>query len=220
MRTFIKKITSPFLKFGLNWYYSKPRKYHYDNSFVTVHPDVFPPQLTFSSKILLDFIKGLSIQNKTFLELGCGSGILSIYAAKKGAIVTATDINNVALEYLKKSAIDNNVILTISESNLFEKLENKTFDFILINPPYYPKNPSSINEKAWFCGENFEYFEQLFLQIPSYSNSKNEIYMILSQDCELEKIKAIALKNEIIFELIIEKKGIVEKNYIFKLQKL
>ncbi len=220
MRTFIKKITSPFLKFGLNWYYSKPRKYHYDNSFVTVHPDVFPPQLTFSSKILLDFIKGLSIQNKTFLELGCGSGILSIYAAKKGAIVTATDINNVALEYLKKSAIDNNVILTISESNLFEKLENKTFDFILINPPYYPKNPSSIKEKAWFCGENFEYFEQLFLQIPSYSNSKNEIYMILSQDCELEKIKAIALKNEIIFELIIEKKGIVEKNYIFKLQKL
>lgn len=220
MRTFIKKITSPFLKFGLNWYYSKPRKYHYENSFVTVHPDVFPPQLTFSTKILLNFIKGLSIQNKTFLELGCGSGILAIYAAKKGAIVTATDINNIALEYLKKSAIDNNVILTISESNLFEKLENKTFDFIIINPPYYPKNTSSIKQKAWFCGKNFEYFEQLFIQIPSYSTSKNEIYMILSQDCELEKIKAIALKNEIIFELIIEKKGIVEKNYIFKLQKL
>ena len=179
MRTFIKEITHPFLKFGLSWYYSKPRKYHYDNSFVTVHPDVFPPQLTFSTKILLDFIKDLYIQNKTFLELGCGSGILSIYAAKKGAIVTATDINNIALEYLKKSAIDNNVVLTITESNLFEKLEKIAFDFIIINPPYYPKTASTIKQKAWFCGENFEYFEQLFNQIPSFITSINEVYMIL-----------------------------------------
>ena len=220
MRTFLKKITFPFLKFGLNWYYSKPRKYTYANSFVTVHPDVFPPQLTFSTKILLDFIKDLPIQNKTFLELGCGSGILSIYATKKGAIVTATDINKTALEFLEKAAVDNSVVLTITESNLFEKLENRAFDFIIINPPYYAKNPSSIKENAWFCGENFEYFEQLFNQIPSFITSINEVYMILSQDCELEKIKSIALKNEIIFQLVKEKKVIAEKNYIFKLQKL
>ncbi len=44
--------------------------------------------------------------------------------------------------------------------------------------------------------------------------------MILSEDCELEKIKAISLKNEIAFELLLEKKNIAEKNYIFSLQKL
>ncbi len=44
--------------------------------------------------------------------------------------------------------------------------------------------------------------------------------MILSEDCELQKIKAIALKNEIAFELVLEKKNIAEKNYIFRLQKL
>ena len=48
----------------------------------------------------------------------------------------------------------------------------------------------------------------------------NEVYMILSEDCELEKIKAIALKNEIAFELVLEKNGFKEKNYIFRLQKL
>ena len=220
MRAFLKKITHPFLKFGLNWYYSKPRKYTYEDSFVMVHPDVFPPQLTFSTKVLLDFIKPLALENKSVLELGCGSGIISIYAATKGALVAATDINTTALEFLKKSAVENNVPIEILESNLFEKLENKSFDFIIINPPYYPKTPKSIQEKAWFCGENFEYFEALFFQLPNYIIATNEVYMILSQDCELKKIKAIALKNEIAFKLVLENKGLTEENYIFRLQKL
>lgn len=220
MRKFLKKITHPFLKFGLNWYYSKPRKYTYEDSFVMVHPDVFPPQLTFSTKLFLDFIKPITLQNKSVLELGCGSGIISIYAAKKGALVTATDINTTALEYLEKSAEKNKVKVEVKESNLFEKLGNRIFDYIIINPPYYPKNPKSVKEKAWFCGENFEYFEALFILLPIYITSMNEVYMILSEDCELEKIKAIALKNEIAFELVLEKNGFKEKNYIFRLQKL
>ena len=150
MRKFLKKITHPFLKFGLNWYYSKPRKYTYEDSFVMVHPDVFPPQLTFSTKLFLDFIKPITLQNKSVLELGCGSGIISIYAAKKGALVTATDINTTALEYLEKSAEKNKVKVEVKESNLFEKLGNRIFDYIIINPPYYPKNPKSVKEKAWF----------------------------------------------------------------------
>ena len=182
-----------------------------------VHPDVFPPQMTFSTKILLDFIKNFPLQNKTFLELGCGCGIISIYAAKKEAIVTATDINKTALEFLEKAAANNSVAITITESNLFEKLEGKTFDYILINPPYYPKTPTSIKDKAWFCGENFEYFEQLFLQLPHFITPKNEVYMILSQDCNIQNIKAIALKNNISFDLIAKKKAAAEKNYIFQL---
>ena len=41
--------------------------------------------------------------------------------------------------------------------------------------------------------------------------------MILSEDCELEKIKAIALNSEMAFELAIEKKVATEINFIFRL---
>lgn len=219
MRNFLKKITHPFLKFGLNLYYSKPRKYSFEGVFAMVHPDVFPPHLTFSTKTFLEFINPKDLKNKLVLELGCGCGIISILAAKKGAIVTATDINETALYFLEKNANANKVIISILNSNLFDNL-NQRFDIIIINPPYYPKTPKTIKEKAWFCGENFEYFEKLFLQLPDFIHLENEIYLILSEDCELEKIKAIALKNEIAFELVYEKKVAAEKNYIFQLRKL
>ncbi|WP_293896018.1 methyltransferase [Flavobacterium sp.] len=216
MRSLIKKISHPFLKLGLRLYYWKPRTFCYDNICIKVHPDVFPPQLTLSTKILLDFVNELDLKNNTFLELGCGSGIISLLAAKNGANVTASDVNKIALAFLEINALKNNLQLKIIYSDLFDNLKNQTFDYIIINPPYYPKKPKNTKEQAWFCGENFEYFEKLFIQLPNYLASSN-CYMILSQDCEIEKIKAIALKNTMAFELAYEKKKLVETNYIFSI---
>lgn len=220
MRNLLKKITHPFLKLGLKLYYSKPRNYCYENVCVKVHPDVFPPHLTLSTKILLDFIKPINLSNKTFLELGCGSGIISLLASKKGAKVTSTDINIIALDFLKESANKNQLELTIIESNLFENLTEHSFDYIIINPPYYPKNPKNIKEQAWFCGTNFDYFEALFTQLPNYKIESNSIYMILSEDCELDKIKAIAKKNNLSMKCVSQKSVVKEINYIFIIDKI
>ena len=220
MRKLLKKIALPFLKLGLRLYYWKPKTFCYDNICIKVHADVFPPQLTFSTNILLGVVEKLDLQNKSFLELGCGSGIISLLAAKKGANVTASDVNQIALDFLKKNASKNNLKLKIIHSDLFDNLKNQAFDYIIINPPYYPKKAKNIKEQAWFCGENFEYFEKLFRQLPNYLSAENHCFMILSQDCEIEKIKAIALKNAIAFELVSERKRLVETNYIFKIASL
>lgn len=219
MRNFIKKITHPFLKYGLKLFYSKPRTYCYDNICIKVHPDVFPPHLTISTKILLDFIKPINLKTKSLLELGCGSGIISLFAAKKDAIVTATDINETALEYLKLNATKNKLNVNVITSDLFEKLENNTFDYIIINPPYYPKKAKNIKEQAWFCGEKFEYFENLFQQLPTFLNGNNFCFMILSEDCEIEKIIQIAAKHDVKFQLIFNKKSSFEMNYIYQITK-
>lgn len=208
------------MKLGLRLYYWKPRTFCYDTICIKIHPDVFPPQMTFSTKILLDFISEMDLKNKSFLELGCGSGIISLLASKKGAKVTASDINQTALDYLATNASKNSLAVKAVFSDLFQNLKNQVFDYIVINPPYYPKRAKNVKEQAWFCGENFEYFEQLFLQLPSFLSPVNNCYMILSQDCELEKIKAIALKNSLAFELVFEKKDLAETNYIFSVSSL
>ena len=217
MRNILKKITHPFFKIGLGLYYYKPRIYTYKNISVLVHPEVFPPHLTISTKILLDFIEPLELQNKNFLELGCGSGIISILAAKKGANVVATDINKTALKYLEKNAENNQAKLLILYSDLFENLNNQTFDYIIINPPYYPKSPKNIKEKAWFCGEDFEYFTELFTQLEKLKKNHREIFIILSEDCDIDKIKKIASKNNFVFHMVLEKKVMKEYNFIYKI---
>jgi len=219
MRRIIKRILDPFLKFGFSKYYKKPRKYNYENIEVLVYPEVFPPHLTISTKILLDFIKPLNLQNKSVLELGCGSGIISLFASSKGANVTASDINPIALDALKIASKKNNASISILNSDLFDAIKNKSFDYIIINPPYYPKNPENIKEQAWFCGEDFEYFKKLFLQLPDFLNNTNAL-MILSQDCNINKIQEIASENQLILENIFEKKVLSEKNYIFKITRL
>jgi release factor glutamine methyltransferase len=219
MREFIKKITHPFLKLGLKLFYFKPRKYCYEDICIKVHPDVFPPHLTLSTKILLDFIKPIELENKSFLELGCGSGIISLLASKKRAKVLASDINETALEFLNENAEKNKLSVTTIYSDLFDSIENSTFDFIIINPPYYPKNPINIKEKAWYCGTNFEYFEKLFVQLPLFLSDKTICHMILSEDCEIETIKTIAKKNRLEMKCIEQKTVMKEINYIFKIEK-
>ncbi len=228
LRNIIKKITNPFLKAGLDFYYRKPRKYAYQDIEVLVHPEVFPPHLTLSTKILLDFISEKELQNKTFLELGCGSGIISLLASKKGAKVTASDINKTALEYLEKASKENNLEVACVYSNLFENLQGKHFDFIIINPPYYPKKPKNTKEEAWFCGEDFEYFKNLFQQLPSFISARvspkalaegqeSNSYMILSEDCNIEKINSIALENGIQLKMVLQTKKSGEENFIFSI---
>ncbi|EDP97342.1 methyltransferase [Kordia algicida OT-1] len=213
----IKKHIFPVAKFFFDKYTLKQRSYTYEGITVNVSAEVFPPHFTISTKIFLEFIKPLDLKNKNFLELGCGSGIISLFAASKGANVTASDINKIAISALKEASEANEIPLNVVYSDLFENLSNQTFDYIIINPPYYPKAPQNDKERAWFCGENFEYFEKLFAQLPQHLAPNT--WMILSEDCEIEHIKKIASNNKLNFELILEKSVLKEKNYIFSIQK-
>jgi release factor glutamine methyltransferase len=214
----LKKHIYPVARFFYDKYYiSKERSYTYEGITVQIHEEVFPPKFTISTKILLEYLKPLYLQEKSFLELGCGSGIISLFAASKGANVTASDINQVAVDQLKEASVANEISLNVVHSDLFENLSDQQFDYIIINPPYYPKAPKDDKERAWFCGEHFEYFEKLFQQLPKHLAPNT--WMILSEDCEIEHIQQIASKNKLSFELILEKSVVKEKNYIFSIQK-
>lgn len=214
----LKKIIFPIAKLAFDTYHLKQRNYTYEGIEVAISAEVFPPHFTISTKILLEYIKPLDLENKTFLELGCGSGIISLFASSKGANVTASDINKVAIDALKEASIKNEIAVNVVYSDLFDNLKDHTFDYIIINPPYYPKAPQNDKERAWFCGENFEYFKKLFKQLPTHIAPNT--WMILSEDCEIDQITKLGSKNGLSFELIFEKSVVKEKNYIFSIQKV
>ena len=215
----IKKILNgfhPILKPLSRWYLSKPRKYSYHGVEVNVLPGVFHPGLFFSTKVLLGYLKTRNLVDKSLLELGAGSGLISIYCSRRGARVVASDISQTALRGLDENVKRNHALIKVVESNLFDNVHPEDFDIVIINPPYYPKPVNSESDMPWFCGEHFEYFEKLFFQLKE-KKSKTEILMILSEDCDMVNIRSIANKNslQLIEEFSVTKWG--EVNRIYKI---
>jgi release factor glutamine methyltransferase len=202
----------------LRKYLSKTRKYRYKNIRLQVPSSVFHPGFFFSTHLLLEQIKGTELKNKKLLEPGAGSGLISIYAAQKGAIVTATDINPVAVECLKENSRENNVHIEILRSDLFDQIPVQLFDIIVINPPYYKKDPESFSDYAWNCGSNGEYFRKLFGQLRGYIHLETKILMVLCDGCDMEMIKDLARENGYHMQLVFSKKNMIEKNFIYSIE--
>ena len=83
----------------------------------------------------------LRMKNKSFLDVGCGSGIQSISAASKGAsTITLIDVNQIALQNAQQNLKKYFPAIPVKsiQSNLFEKMKKEKFDVIAFNPPYVP----------------------------------------------------------------------------------
>ena len=217
MKSLFKKLLFPILKSVYNIYSSKERSYSYKGINVRVMSGVFHPGLFFSTKLLIEYISKNDLNSKTVLELGAGSGLISIYCATQNAKVTTSDINPTAVKNIIKNSELNNVKLEVIESDLFDKIEIKNFDYIIINPPYFPKNPKNEKELAWFCGNDFQYFKKLFAQLNNYKTQETFVLMILSEDCDLQRITTIAKENHFSMNIIFQKKILGEANYIFRI---
>jgi release factor glutamine methyltransferase len=184
---------------------------------IKIFPGVFHPGFFFSTKFLISHLKYYKLKNKNILELGAGSGMISVFCAKNFAEVTASDISKTAVENIIANAKLNNCNITAIYSDLFDSIPNQNFDFIIINPPYFPKDASTESELAWFCGSDFQYFEKLFKQLPDYLFPETIVLMVLSEDCSIKTIEAIAKKNNIEIKLKDRRKFFGEENFIFQL---
>ena len=216
VRKAFKSVLSRLLKPVARWYLSSDRNYVYKGVRATILKGVFHPGLFFSTKILLSYLEGFELKGKSLLELGAGTGLIAVYSAGRGADVTASDISLKAMENIKLNAEENKAAIKIIHSDVFEKFPESKFDFIVINPPYYKKNPLIESEFAWYCGEQLEYFEKLFKQLKTFIHAQSHIIMVLSEDCDETGIRMIADKNN--FHLDLKRKfyRMLEKNFVFE----
>lgn len=99
-----------------------------------------PSDDTFLLAENLEIKKGQSV-----LEIGTGSGLVSMYASLLTDDVTATDINYNALELAEKNFKLNNIgTIKLEFGDLFEPVKDKKFDVILFNTPYLPTDSDDI----------------------------------------------------------------------------
>lgn len=214
----LKRILNHTLKPFVSWYIKSSRNYTYKGFHFIILPGVFHPGLFFSSKFLLNYLLKQPIQNKTVLELGSGSGFISIIARRHGAIVTASDISRKAIENSTLNAEQNQEQVTLIHSDLFEQIPLTAFDYIVINPPYYKKSPQTESEHAWYCGENGEYFKRLFENLENYTHKQTKVLMVLSDECDIPTIENYAKKNNFGLKSVFTKRFLWEINSIHQIE--
>lgn len=146
-----------------------------------------------AEKILKD------IKNPTIIEIGTGSGIISVMLAKliKDIKIIAVDINDDALTLAKSNAKKHEVDDKIEfiSSNLFTNIEeDKKFDMCISNPPYIaddyklPSNVAYEPKNALFGGK---VGDELLKNIIDETNNREIPYLL----CEMGYDQKEPLKN-------------------------
>lgn len=149
--------------------------------------------------------------------MGCGTGIVSIFCASIGAHCTAADINPEAVKAAKENAEINGFgkEIGIIQSDLFENIKDR-FDLIFFNPPFYPKEPADNFEKAFNAGKEYRIIKEFAERSSGYLKKDGIIYLIISSDVDMDKIKSIFSENALTFEVALKLKKFFETFYIIK----
>jgi release factor glutamine methyltransferase len=123
------------------------------------------------------------------LEVGCGSGLVSLHMAKAGAVVTAIDVNYEAAICAKAAASLNGLRLEVIRSDLFQNVKG-CFDLIVFNPPYLRGEGTEISDLAWAGGRTgTETLARFLEQAPAHLNPSGRIVVIVSSDMEPTPLK-------------------------------
>ena len=219
MRKSFKRFVSFFLIPATRWYLRKDRRYTYKGVAITVFHGVFHPGLFYSTKFLLDFLLDQPLKDRKLLELGGGSGLISIHCAKQGATVTVTDLSQKALSNIEFNGKQNQVSFDLVYSDMFNALPSQRFDWIVINPPYYAGEPKNEADLAWYCGKDFDYFRKLFSGLAHYRHAETRVIMVLTLGCDLEKIFSVARLHGFEFKLIKEQDVLFDgKDFLFEIR--
>ena len=111
--------------------------------------DVYPP-----SEDSQLFIESLDVRKgERILEVGCGSGVVSIHCASNGADVVSVDINPAAVELTRSNFERNGLPSDVRLSDVYSAVTER-FDTILFNLPYLPVDDEGMLAKAWSGGED------------------------------------------------------------------
>lgn len=104
-------------------------------SFVSDNGVFSKDKIDYGSRLLIDTYLKNKKDIKSFLDVGCGYGFISVLLSKILNINgVGVDINRRALKLAEENAKLNQVSVSFKESNIYEQVEGN-FDLIITNPP-------------------------------------------------------------------------------------
>jgi HemK-related putative methylase len=138
--------------FRLEWVHGMP---------FVVTPSVFNPKVPRTGEFLASQIDSRLVQRDwEVLDMGTGSGICAVFAARHARRVVAVDINEAAVRCADINALLNRVEhrIDVRHGDLFAPTLEERFDLILFNPPFVQGPPRDDRDRAWRSNDVAERF--------------------------------------------------------------
>ena len=180
-----------------------------------------PSDDTFLLAENLEIKEGMSV-----LEIGTGSGLVSMYASLLTDDVTATDINYNALELAEKNFKLNNIdTIKLEFGDMFEPVKDKKFDIILFNTPYLPTDSDDIIDDdlnyAFDGGLNGRKVIDRFInEVSNHLNDKGIVQMIQSSLSDNDRTLDMFDRNGFVAEIAESEKFFFEEIVLINAYKI
>jgi len=187
---------------------------------LAVLPTVFHPKIFVTSGFFAKFLQSLDMTGKSVVEVGTGSGILSLSAAKAGArSVVALDINPAAVETARLNAAKNGFAqVSALVSDLFSALPaDRKFDVIISSPPSFSGEPRDDADRAWHAGPGYRDILSLFDQAGRRLEPDGRMYLLLSSDTNIALMQSLMRSAGFAARKIAQRSIWVEAFYLYEL---
>lgn len=185
---------------------------------LVILPDVMNPKLfrsgaTFARAVRKDLVAPSSL----VLDMGSGSGIMSIVAAQQGARVVAVDINPAAVRCTRINACLNDVDDRIDarEGDLFQAVQGQRFDSILFNPPYFRGKPQPGFDQSWRSEDVVERFAD---GLAHHLKPQGAALLVLSTDGDTDNFLRAFREREYIQTVVARRRLLAETFTIYRFQ--
>jgi len=126
-----------------------------------VTPSVFNPKVPRTGEFLASLLDAKLVgRDSEVLDMGSGSGVCAVFAAKHARRVVAVDINPAAVRCTRINAYLNGVEEQVDarQGDLFTPVAAERFDLILFNPPFLIGAPRDDRDRAWRASDVAERF--------------------------------------------------------------
>jgi release factor glutamine methyltransferase len=128
---------------------------------ILVLPGVFNPKLFWTGAFLAGTLdENLVRDGSSVLDMGTGSGVGAVFAARWAQRVVAVDINPAAVRCARINALLNQVDdrVQVCQGDLYATLQDQRFDVVLFNPPFFRGKPRDPLDQAWHSDDVVERF--------------------------------------------------------------
>ena len=162
---------------------------------LVVLPEVFNPAVYRTGTLLARAVASWTPPEPTrsseirVLDLGTGSGVGAVFAARRGFRAVAVDVNPQAVRCARINALlhRQEERIDVRQGDLFSPVAGESFDLVLFNPPFFRGEPASDLDRAW---RGTDVLERFAVGLPALLAEEGTARLCLSTDGEGETLLA------------------------------